>query len=83
MLDLSPYLNRSAPRVPHTCSVSRAYDMFRSLGLRHICVVDECNRVVGIVTRKELLDDWLEERLDHLGHTLTGFRRRRSGAAGG
>jgi hypothetical protein len=39
LLDLRPYLNQSAPRVPHTCSVSRAYDTFRSLGLRHLCVV--------------------------------------------
>jgi len=42
LLDLSAYLNRSAPRVPHTCSVLRAYDMFRSLGLRHLCVVGWC-----------------------------------------
>jgi hypothetical protein len=37
-------------------------------------VVDDCNRVVGVVTRKELLDDWLEERLDHQGHNAAGFR---------
>jgi hypothetical protein len=27
-----------------------------------------------MVTRKELLDDWLEERLDHKGHNAAGFR---------
>ena len=37
-------------------------------------MVDGCNRVVGMVTRKELLDDWLEERLDHKGHDAAGFR---------
>ena len=78
LLSLIPYLNRSTPRVPATCSVARVYDVFRSLGLRHLCVVDECNRVVGMVTRKELLDEHLEERLNHLGRTLlTGFARRR------
>ena len=74
LVDLRPYMNRSAARVPDTYSVARVYDMFRTLGLRHLCVVDDCNRVVGMVTRKELLDDWLEERLDHKGHNAAGFR---------
>ena len=74
VVDLRPYMNRSAARVPDTYSVARVYDMFRTLGLRHLCVVDDCNRVVGMVTRKELLDDWLEERLDHKGHNAAGFR---------
>jgi chloride channel 7 len=73
-VDLRPYMNRSAARVPDTYSVARVYDMFRTLGLRHLMVVDDCNRVVGVVTRKELLDDWLEERLDHKGHNSAGFR---------
>ena len=75
VLDLRPYLNRSAPRVPNTYSVARVYDMFRSLGFRHLVVVDEVNRVVGIVTRKELLEEWLNERLDHTGRDFMGFRR--------
>jgi chloride channel 7 len=83
LLDLRPYLNRSAPRVPNTYSVARVYDMFRSLGFRHLVVVDDCNRVVGIVTRKELLDDWLDERLDHLGRDAMGFRRGGGRAARG
>lgn len=74
LVDLRPYMNRSAARVPDTYSVARVYDMFRTLGLRHLMVVDDCNRVVGVVTRKELLDDWLEERLDHKGHNAAGFR---------
>ena len=32
----------------------RVHQVFVSLGLRHLCVVDEWNRVVGIVTRKDL-----------------------------
>ena len=74
LVDLRPYMNRSAARVPDTYSVARVYDMFRTLGLRHLMVVDDCNRVVGVVTRKELLDDWLDERLDHKGHNAAGFR---------
>ena len=32
----------------------RVHQVFVALGLRHLCVVDEWNRVVGIVTRKDL-----------------------------
>ena len=33
LVDLRPYMNRSAARVPDTYSVARVYDMFRTLGL--------------------------------------------------
>ena len=32
----------------------RVHQVFVALGLRHLCVVDEWNRAVGIVTRKDL-----------------------------
>jgi CBS-domain-containing membrane protein len=32
----------------------RVHQVFVSLGLRHLCVVDAWNRAVGIVTRKDL-----------------------------
>ncbi len=35
----------------------------RSLGLRHLAVVSEHNNVVGIITRKDLMGQTLEERL--------------------
>ena len=52
ILDLSPYVNTSAPAVPECFSLDRAYMMFRQLGLRHLVVVDQHNHVKGIVTRK-------------------------------
>ena len=63
LLDLSEYVNRSAPCVPDAFSVLRAYDLFRSLGLRHLPVVDERGRAAGMVTRKELLHASLRARL--------------------
>jgi chloride channel 7 len=42
-------------------SLERAYIMFRNMGLRHLLVVDEHNRVQGIVTRKDLLGFKLDE----------------------
>lgn len=54
-LDLTPYINMSAYRVPETFSVERSYILFSTMGLRHLVVVDEFNRVRGMVTRKDLL----------------------------
>lgn len=52
MLDLGPYVNTSAAAVQSSFSVERAHMLFRSLGLRHLSVVDAHNRVRGIITRK-------------------------------
>ena len=52
MLDLGPYVNTSTPAVQSSFSVERAHMLFRSLGLRHLTVVDAHNRVKGILTRK-------------------------------
>ena len=39
--------------------------MFRTLGLRHLVVVDSANRVVGIISRKDLIGHALERKLQH------------------
>lgn len=41
-------------------SLARAYSLFTSMGLRHLIVIDEANRAVGIVTRKDLTPDRLD-----------------------
>ena len=53
-VDLRPYMDTSPFSVLETFSIQRAYNLFRSMGLRHLPVVDKCNRVVGILTRKDL-----------------------------
>ncbi|XP_076814080.1 chloride channel protein C-like [Clavelina lepadiformis] len=62
-IDLNSYLNRSCVTLPHTFSLHRTYIIFRTLGLRHLPVVDEQNHVVGIITRKDLMGFRLEEKL--------------------
>lgn len=52
VLDLTPYINTSAPAIPESFSLDRAYMMFRQLGLRHLVVVDKHSHVKGIITRK-------------------------------
>ena len=44
-MDLRPYMNPSPHRVPLEASLALMFQLFRGLGLRHILVVDEANRV--------------------------------------
>jgi chloride channel 7 len=61
VIDLAPYVNTSAPAVPDSFSLGRAYALFVRLGLRHLPLVDGRNRVVGILTRKDLLGCRLDD----------------------
>eukprot|EP00117_Sycon_ciliatum_P025792 scpid24505/ scgid3987/ H(+)/Cl(-) exchange transporter 7; Chloride channel protein 7 len=53
-IDLRPYLNPMPYTVTEKNTMHHVFKPFRALGLRHIVVVDEHFRVVGIVTRKDL-----------------------------
>ncbi|XP_020258097.1 chloride channel protein CLC-d isoform X2 [Asparagus officinalis] len=54
-LDLSPFLNPCPYIVPEDMSLSKVYNLFRQLGLRHIFVVPRASHVIGLITRKDLL----------------------------
>ena len=58
------FINRSAPHIEENFSLHRTYIIFRTLGLRHLTVVDMANRVVGIISRKDLMGFNLEEKLE-------------------
>jgi len=80
-VDLTPYMNQSAPCVDLHAPVSRAYSMLRHLGLRHLPVVDKANAAVGMITRYDLTEEHLEytaRRLQKLQHLQ---QRQRSGSA--
>eukprot|EP00814_Leptocylindrus_danicus_P006643 CAMPEP_0116013034 /NCGR_PEP_ID=MMETSP0321-20121206/5483_1 /TAXON_ID=163516 /ORGANISM="Leptocylindrus danicus var. danicus, Strain B650" /LENGTH=822 /DNA_ID=CAMNT_0003482501 /DNA_START=36 /DNA_END=2504 /DNA_ORIENTATION=+ len=62
-LDLRPYANTAPYTINETASIQRTYRLFRTLGLRHLCVVNHNNQVVGIITRKDLLPGSLSESL--------------------
>lgn len=62
-VDLRPYLNCAPFIVRQTASVERAYRLFRTLGLRHLIVVDDSNSLVGMLTRKDLLSHHIVECL--------------------
>ena len=60
-------VDTSAMSVRQDFPIKRSYIIFRSLGLRHLTVVDKFNVPVGIVTRKDLLGMHIEQSLheDH------------------
>uniref|UniRef100_A0A7S3QRS0 CBS domain-containing protein n=1 Tax=Dunaliella tertiolecta TaxID=3047 RepID=A0A7S3QRS0_DUNTE len=59
-----PYVNTSSFVILDTFSVERTYIMIRTMGLRHLVVVDEHNHVRGIVTRKDMMGDRLDYALE-------------------
>ncbi|KAL7378533.1 hypothetical protein ABVT39_015311 [Epinephelus coioides] len=54
MMDLTEFMNATPYTVPQETSLPRVFKLFRALGLRHLVVVDDENRVIGLVTRKDL-----------------------------
>ncbi|KAJ8766506.1 hypothetical protein K2173_022565 [Erythroxylum novogranatense] len=60
-IDLAPFLNPSPYVVPEDMSLTKVYNLFRQLGLRHLFVVPRPSRVIGLITRKDLL---IEENED-------------------
>lgn len=63
LLDLRPYANTAPYTVNETASIQRTYRLFRTLGLRFLCVVNHSNQVVGIITRKDLMPESLAHSL--------------------
>ncbi|XP_018846839.1 chloride channel protein CLC-d-like isoform X2 [Juglans regia] len=60
-IDLAPFLNPSPYIVPEDMSLTKVYNLFRQLGLRHIFVAPRPSRVIGLITRKDLLIEDNEE----------------------
>lgn len=54
-MDLRPYMSCNLFVVQQDASMMRVFRVFRSLGLRHLIVVNKNNHVVGMITRKDLV----------------------------
>jgi H+/Cl- antiporter ClcA len=63
LIDLTPFIDTSAPFVQQGMAISRGYNLYRSMSLRHLCVVDSQNQLTGLVTRRNLLGHFMNERL--------------------
>ncbi|XP_022340708.1 chloride channel protein C-like isoform X1 [Crassostrea virginica] len=63
-IDLRKFVNQSSLSIQEKFSLQRTYIIFRTLGLRHLTVVDSQNTVKGLITRKDLMGFYMEERLE-------------------
>ena len=59
-MDLRSYMNPASITVSGDCPITRCYNLFRGMGIRHLPVVSN-GRVVGIITRKELMTDFSQD----------------------
>jgi chloride channel 7 len=66
-VDLRPYVNTAPICVRESASISRSYQIFRSIGLRFLPVVNRHNQVVGIITRPDLTPEALADKMLHRG----------------
>ncbi|KUF99602.1 hypothetical protein AM588_10009871 [Phytophthora nicotianae] len=84
-MDLTPYMNPTPHTVQEQTPVPRAFRLFRSLGLRHLIVLNRRNEVRGVITRKDLTPAHLKFCLESLSETekqrIQGyFHRDRAGS---
>ncbi|SPP74226.1 H(+)/Cl(-) exchange transporter 7 [Drosophila guanche] len=54
-VDLAMFMNPSPVRVNAHDSVPRIFQIFRALGLRHMLVINNENRIAGIITRRDFI----------------------------
>lgn len=59
-------MNITVYTVSEEFAVSEAYTMFRTLGLRHLVVVSERNKLKGMITKKDLLEHSCIEKYKEL-----------------
>jgi chloride channel 7 len=58
ILDLSMFMNPAPSSVQRSCPLSRVHVMFRSLGLRHLPVINGDCMIEGIIGRKEIMSQF-------------------------
>jgi chloride channel 7 len=68
-VDLRPYMDSAPYSINESSSVQRCYRFFRTMGLRHLVVLNDDHCVTGIITRHDLT----EHRLEHHWFQEVGF----------
>eukprot|EP01126_Amoeba_proteus_P001122 TRINITY_DN10321_c0_g1_i2.p1 TRINITY_DN10321_c0_g1~~TRINITY_DN10321_c0_g1_i2.p1 ORF type:complete len:614 (+),score=131.55 TRINITY_DN10321_c0_g1_i2:736-2577(+) len=70
-MDLSHFMHITPHTVHYKATLLRVFQIFRTMGLRHLLVVKGNNKLVGIITRKDLVhaeDSLLKKKQDHGGN---------------
>ncbi|KAJ7306627.1 hypothetical protein JRQ81_010042 [Phrynocephalus forsythii] len=70
IVDVTPYMNPSPFTVSPNTHVSQVFNLFRTMGLRHLPVVNAVGEIVGIITRHNLTHEVLQARLRQHYQTL-------------
>lgn len=74
-VDLTPFVDPSPLTIQLNAYGNRAFRLFRTLGLRHLPVVDSNNCVVGMITRKDLLTTTLVQKAEEVLQSEESQRR--------
>ncbi|KAG9332823.1 hypothetical protein JZ751_014922, partial [Albula glossodonta] len=67
--DVTPYMNPCPYTVSPNTHVSQVFNLFRTMGLRHLPVVNAVGEIVGIITRHNLTHEFLLAKLRQ--HSIT------------
>lgn len=71
-MDFSMYLNPAPYTIESDATLPRVFDLYRTMGLRYIPVVDGSHCIVGLITRKELTT-YNVHKLDNHFQLAEGF----------
>ena len=74
-VDLLEYADRSPITTYPHAKVARAFEVFRKLGMRHMCVVDQQGTLVGMLTRKDLMTFRINENIQVRQHAAPEGQR--------
>jgi chloride channel 7 len=72
-INLLPFVNPNPYVVQQDTSLGKVYNLFRGCALRHLFVIKRVPQIVGMITRKDLLHEFAEER--HKTKTLGSAKR--------
>ncbi|XP_076596632.1 H(+)/Cl(-) exchange transporter 6 isoform X1 [Chaetodon auriga] len=63
IVDVTPYMNPCPYTVSPNTRISQVFNLFRTMGLRHLPVVNAVGEIVGIITRHNLTHEFLAAKL--------------------
>nr|XP_033485740.1 chloride transport protein 6 isoform X1 [Epinephelus lanceolatus] len=63
IVDVTPYMNPCPYTVSPNTHISQVFNLFRTMGLRHLPVVNAVGEIVGIITRHNLTHEFLVAKL--------------------
>ncbi|ETO16947.1 hypothetical protein RFI_20390, partial [Reticulomyxa filosa] len=75
-MDFTPYVHLSPFTIQENTPVLRCYQLFRQMGLRHVCVLNDQNEVTGIITAHNLTQQFLKQVVEKMKSQMKhGYRQ--------